>query len=88
MQKIKQKIVSVTKKGQATLPKEMRERHGIGRKALAIETLEGILIKPLPKVEEEMGSLREIFKGKTARGLLADAQRRDAEREKRLEGLA
>jgi len=86
MQKIRKKIVSITKKGQATLPKEMRERKGIGRKAVAIETPEGILIKRIPAVGEEMGSLKGLFKGKTAKELLAEARLEDRKREERLEG--
>src|SRR5579863_2190253 len=35
-----QAVVTVTKKGQATIPKKMRERHGIGRKALVEDTEE------------------------------------------------
>lgn len=85
MKKIKQKIVSITKKGQVTLPKRMREKHRIGRRAIAVETSEGILIKPLPSVEEEMGSLREVFKNKTARELLSEARSEDTKRERRLE---
>ena len=85
MKKIRQKIVSITKKGQVTLPKRMREKHRIGRRAIAVETSEGILIKPLPSVEEEMGSLRELFKNKTARELLSEVRSEDAKRERRLE---
>ena len=87
MQKVKKKIVSVTKKGQATLPKEMRERKGIGRKAVAVETREGILIKRIPAVEEEVGSLKGLFKEETAKDLLAEGRREDRRREKRLEGI-
>ena len=31
-------IVTVTKKGQATIPKKMRVRHKIGKKALVVDT--------------------------------------------------
>lgn len=87
MLKIKQKIVGITKKGQATLPKEMRERHSIGKKAIAVETPEGILIKRIPTVEQEMGSLKKLFKGKTARELLTEARLKDRKREKRPEAI-
>jgi AbrB family looped-hinge helix DNA binding protein len=87
METVKEKIVSVTVKGQATLPKEMREKLGIDKKAVAVETKEGILIKPLPRVEDEMDSLKKLFKGRTAKELLSEARKRDIDREKKLEGL-
>jgi hypothetical protein len=34
-------VVTVIKKGQATIPKKLREKHRIGKKALAIDTEEG-----------------------------------------------
>ena len=36
-------IVTVTKKGQATIPKIMRDKHKIGRKAFVIDTEQGVL---------------------------------------------
>jgi bifunctional DNA-binding transcriptional regulator/antitoxin component of YhaV-PrlF toxin-antitoxin module len=57
-------VVTVTKKGQATIPKKMRERHSIGRKALVEDTEEGVLLKPLPSPSMERGSLRTLFKGR------------------------
>jgi len=88
MSKVKQQIVSITKKGQATVPKEMRKKYGIEKKALAVEMPEGILIKRLPSVGEEMGSLKKLFRKKTARELLSEARIMDVKREKKLEGLA
>ncbi len=87
MQKIKEKVVSVTQKGQATLPKEMRERYGIHKRALAIETPRGILLKSLPSVEKEMGSLKELFPEKTAKDLIAEARRADKKKDRTLEGM-
>jgi len=81
------KVVSITKKGQATIPKDLREKFGVGDKVLVIETGEGILLKPLPKPEDEFGSLRELFKGKTARQILDEARTQDRIREKRLEDM-
>ncbi len=78
-------ITSVTKKGQATIPKKMREKLGIKERVIVIETDEGVLLKPLPKPEDEFGSLREMFKGKTARELLAEARVVDKKREKELQ---
>jgi antitoxin PrlF len=78
------KVVSVTKKGQATIPKDLREKFGVGDKVLVVETDEGILLKPLPKPEDEFGSLKELFKGKTARQILDEARTQDRIREKKL----
>ncbi len=77
-------VTSVTKKGQATIPKKLREKFGIKDKVIVVETDEGILLKPLPKPEEELGSLRELFKGKTSRDLLAEVRREDTDREKEM----
>lgn len=82
-------VVSVTKKGQATIPKKMRERHGIGRKALVEDTEEGVLLKPLPNPMMERGSLRALFKGKTSKGIMDEIRREESADEKRkLKGLA
>ena len=82
------KIVSVTKKGQATIPKDLREKFGVGDKVLVVETEEGILFKPLPKPEDDFGSLRGLFEEKTAREILDEARRQDRMREKQLlEGI-
>jgi len=78
------KVVSVTKKGQATIPKELREKFGVVDKVLVVETEEGILFKPLSRPEDEFGSLKEVFQGKTAREILDEARTSDLIREKRL----
>ena len=78
------KVVSITKKGQATIPKDLREKFGVGNKVLVVETDEGILLKPLPQPEDDFGSLRELFKGKTARQILDEARTQDQIREKKL----
>ena len=57
-------VVTVTKKGHGTIPKRMRERHGIGRKALVEDTEEGVLLKPLPSPSRERGSLRPGLNGR------------------------
>ena len=79
-----QVIVTVTKKGQATIPKKMRERHGIGRKALVEDTLEGVLVKPLPTPSMERGSLRALFKGKTSKEIMGEVRKQEFAREGRL----
>jgi len=79
-----QVIVTVTKKGQATIPKKMRERHGIGRKALVEDTSEGVLVKPLPTPSMERGSLKALFKGKTSKEIMGEVRKQEFTREGRL----
>ncbi|AIC15165.1 AbrB/MazE/SpoVT family DNA-binding domain-containing protein [Nitrososphaera viennensis] len=77
-------VVTVTKKGQATIPKELRDKHKIGKKALAVDTEEGVLLKPVPDPLMEKGSLKELFKGKTSKELIEEARSEEAKREKKL----
>jgi len=74
-------IVTVTKKGQATIPNKMRERHGIGRKALVEDTEEGVLVRPLPNPSMERGSLKDLFKGKSSKEVMDEIRREDSARE-------
>ena len=80
-------VVSVTKKGQATIPKRLRKKYGIKNKVIVEENERGIVLKPLPSPSDEFGSLKEVFKGKTARQLLDEARKEevaaDRERERR-----
>jgi len=71
------RVVSVTKKGQATIPKDLRDKLGVKDKAIVIEMEEGILFKPLPTPEEEVGSLKGLFRGKTSRKVLEEARTED-----------
>ncbi|MFN3655455.1 MAG: AbrB/MazE/SpoVT family DNA-binding domain-containing protein [Candidatus Nitrosotenuis sp.] len=77
-------VVTVTKKGQATIPKELRDKHKIGKKALAVDTEEGVLLKPVPDPLMEKGSLRELFRGKTSKELIDEARSEEVKREKKL----
>lgn len=81
-------VVSVTKKGQATIPKRLRKKYGIKDKIMFEESEKGIIIKPVPTPSEEFGSLKGAFKGKTARELLDEARKeefaQDQERIKRV----
>lgn len=82
-------IVSVTKKGQATIPKKLREKYGIKEKVLLVEEDEkGILLKPLPSPRDEFGALKHLYPGKTAREIIEEGRKADYEREKRLLKLA
>jgi bifunctional DNA-binding transcriptional regulator/antitoxin component of YhaV-PrlF toxin-antitoxin module len=77
-------IVTVTKKGQATIPKSLREKHKIGKKAIAIDTKEGVLFKPVSGPTMEKGSLITLFKGKTSKQLIKEARSQEAKKERRL----
>jgi len=44
----------------------LREKHRIGKMALAIDTKAGVLLKPVPDPIMESGSLKKLFKGKTS----------------------
>lgn len=70
-------IVSVTKKGQATIPMRLRKKYGIKNKVIFEENECGIVLKPLPSPSDEFGSLKEVFKGKTARQLLDEARKEE-----------
>ena len=70
-------VVSVTKKGQATIPKRLRKKYGIKNKVVFEENECGIVLKPLPSPSDERGSLKEVFKGKTARQLLDEARKEE-----------
>jgi len=78
------KVVSVTQKGQATIPKALRDKFRVKGKVLVVETSEGIRFKPLPRPEDDFGSLKQHFKGEAARKVLDEARSRDRLREKRL----
>jgi AbrB family looped-hinge helix DNA binding protein len=67
-------IVTVTKKGQATIPKALRKKHRIGKKVLVIDTGEGVLIKPVQDPAMEKGSLKALFEGRTSRELVKEAR--------------
>jgi bifunctional DNA-binding transcriptional regulator/antitoxin component of YhaV-PrlF toxin-antitoxin module len=77
-------IVTVTKKGQATIPKELREKHKIVRKALAVDTKEGVLFKPLVDPLAEKGSLKKLFVGMTSNHLVREAREEEIKRQKKL----
>jgi AbrB family looped-hinge helix DNA binding protein len=76
-------IVSITSKGQATIPKELREKYGMKDKAIVIETPEGILFKPLPLPSSEKGSLKKLLIEKTAKELVKEAREHEERREKK-----
>ena len=81
-------VVSVTKKGQATIPKRLRKKYGIKNKVIFEENECGIVLKPLPSPSDERGSLKEVFKGKTARQLLDEARKEEVAEDKEHERRA
>ena len=82
-------VVSITKKGQATIPKKLREKYGLTNKALLVEEEgKGLLLKRLPSPHDEFGSLKHLYPGKTAREIIEEGRKADYERDKRLLRLA
>lgn len=76
--------VKVTEKGQATIPKRLRDKYEIEEAVVVEDTGSGVLMRPLPKLSEERGSLRHLF-DESAEELLESARKEDRERERRLE---
>lgn len=77
-------VVTVTSKGQATIPKELREEYGIERKVI-FEGGEGaILLRPAPEPLKDVGMFRHLAKGKTAAQLLKEDEKAETDREHRL----
>lgn len=76
-------IVTVTKKGQATIPKTMRDRHRIGRKALVLDTKDGVLVTPIPDPSMEKGSLKALFKGRSSKKIMSQVRHEELLREHR-----
>jgi AbrB family looped-hinge helix DNA binding protein len=75
-------VVSVTKKGQATIPKKLRKKYGIKDKVLVEENEKGIILKPLPSPNDDFGSLKALFKGKSAKELLEEARTEEFAKDK------
>lgn len=80
-------IVTVTKKGQATIPKALRKKHRIGKKVIVIDTEEGVLIKPVQDPAMEIGSLKGLFGGKKSAELIGEARVDEAARDKKTNDL-
>lgn len=76
-------IIRVSKKGQATIPKELRERFGIETpgKVLIHEEEGKIVVEPLPSVEEMQG----VHAGRYETGDVIEHVRDMKDEDKRLE---
>ncbi|GAB3029639.1 AbrB/MazE/SpoVT family DNA-binding domain-containing protein [Natronobiforma cellulositropha] len=78
-----ERIVSVTKKGQATIPKHLREKHGIpapGRVKF-VENDDGeIVVRPVGSMREFRGLERESEDERPATAILREERERDKQR--------
>ena len=70
-------VVSVTKKGQATIPKRFRIKYHIKDKVIFEENECGLTLKAIPTPDELFGSFKAFAKGKTARQLLEEARKEE-----------
>lgn len=75
-------IVSVTKKGQATIPKKLRKKYSIKDKVIIEENEKGILLRPLPSPIDDFGSLKAVFKEKTSRQLIEASREQEYSKDK------
>jgi looped-hinge helix DNA binding domain, AbrB family len=78
------KIVSLSRKGQATIPKELRDKHGIepGGKVRIRENEKGeIVIEPVPTLREFRGAATSEPSGTS---ILEEERERDADRARQL----
>jgi len=78
-------IVKITRKGQATIPKDLRIKLGFKDRAIVVRTEEGVLFKPFPDISEEKGSLKTLLGGKTSEEIIREARKNDRRKEQRLE---
>ncbi len=79
------RIVNLSQKGQATIPKELREKHGIepGSRVRIRENEKGeIVVEPLPSLQDFRGAATTSKRG-TA--ILREEREVDEERSQRLE---
>ena len=78
-----ERIVSVTEKGQATIPKRLREKHGIpapGRVKF-VENDEGeIVVRPVGSMREFRGLERESDDERPATAILREEREREKQR--------
>jgi len=79
-------VVSISRKGQATIPKRLREKHGIETpgKVRVRENEDGdIVVEPVASVREMRGAASGNWRGTE---LLAESREADEERDRRLRG--
>ncbi len=77
-------VVSISAKGQATIPKEFRERHGIdapGKVRVRENDAGEIVVEPVPSIREMRGAASGEWRGTDA---LQEGRATDEERDERL----
>lgn len=80
-------VVSVTEKGQATIPKRLREKHGIsapGRVKFVENEAGEIVVRPVGSMREFRGLERTGDEKRTATEILRESRERDKQRSERL----
>ncbi|UHQ96248.1 AbrB/MazE/SpoVT family DNA-binding domain-containing protein [Natrinema halophilum] len=79
-----ERVVSVTEKGQATIPKQLREKHGIpapGRVKF-VENEDGeIVVRPVGSMREFRGLERDGDDERPATAVLREERERDKQRD-------
>ena len=65
------------------ITKNLREKFGFANRAIVEESTASILLKPFPDISEEKGSLRAVFKGRTAREVIEETRVADITKESR-----
>jgi antitoxin PrlF len=77
-------VIRVSKKGQATIPKELRERFGIETpgKVLIYEAEGKIVVEPLPSVEEMQGVHADRYERGEVVDHLQEMKEADKQRER------
>jgi antitoxin PrlF len=77
-------VIRVSKKGQATIPKELRERFGIETpgKVLIYEDDGKIVVEPLPSVEEMQGVHADRYERGAVLAHLRQMKEADKQRER------
>lgn len=77
-------VVSVTEKGQATIPKQLREKHGIpapGRVKFAENEDGEIVVRPVGSMQEFRGLERDSNEDRPATVVLREVRDRDKQRD-------
>lgn len=78
-----ERVVSVTEKGQATIPKRLREKHGIpapGRVKFVENEAGEIVVRPVGSMREFRGLERDSDEDRPATAVLRDERERDKQR--------
>lgn len=77
-------VIRVSRKGQATIPKELRERFGIETpgKVLIYEDEGKIVVEPLPSVEEMQGVHADRYEKGDVLDYLQEMKEADKQRER------